>query len=123
MSDERLRSELLRIASDLPKGDGTRRDLLAVLRTAGKYQEGSEYEVVQRGARLSWDVSTGPWSWTIESIDVPVGTVLTFMGWKKGRGSDTVPMAYFRWPRKRVEGAFEPNTWGSPRKGFLVPVE
>lgn len=56
MPDSRLRSEVLRIASRLPKGDGTRRDLLAAL----------------KGADLRSDIKAVARDWAETLVKVPV---------------------------------------------------
>lgn len=118
-----LRRELLRIASNLPQGNATRREILAALKDATprfKLEKGKQYRVTRRGAKLSWDVSTGPWAWTYESVKLPKGAVLTYVGSVRGRGSDSVHYDHFTY--KRQSGAFNPEFWGSADRDYLEPV-
>ena len=88
--------------------------------TCPNLEKGKTYRVLRPGARLSWLVPCGYCAWSGESVDLPAGAEITFLGNITGWGSDNIPVANFEWQNRK--GEFWPNTWGSVEDGWLEPA-
>jgi len=116
MSDERLRSDLLKIASELPRGDETRRKLLAALKTARmEWVKGDSYRVIKPGGVLHVDGGTK----YLGKEKLPVGATLKYISLTPS-GNQRSP--YFEWVEKGLYGYFYPESWGWPADGYLEHV-
>jgi len=83
--------------------------------------KGRRYRVIKDGCSLCIVIPTSPCSWSYKNIILSIGSVIEYVGKKRGMGHDNVVFDIFRIGDQ--EGQFEPTTWGSARLDYLEEVE
>lgn len=83
-------------------------------------EEGEEYRVVESDASLQIEESSGPHSWNVNSHELEVGAIITYVGKASGLGHDNIPQDMFE-TEDGTKGKFRPDSWGSADTSYLEP--
>lgn len=84
-------------------------------------EKNKKYKVIKSASLEYWG-STGYCSYTLNIVQIPVDTVLVYLGRYKGIGSDDVDYDTFKIDGTNTSGAFRPNSWGSANLSYFELV-